>query len=297
MSKRYRRTNDTIFEESLYNNMQDYYNFENRLIDLAVGRFTIKNLPKEIYEPYVIRTLVCRNEILFFKDDITDEFIAYEFTTNGAKLDRYCRPTERRVYCPNGYNRNDLNDTNSVIIKGSNSGTGIMPIIQQYARKLFNISRTIDTNVSAQKTPVLILCDENERLSFENIYKDYIGNAPVIKGTRDLNIDGIKALSTGAPFVADKLYELQTSLWNEYLTFLGVPNVAEKKERMVTDEVTRLMGGVMVARNNFVKAIERGLNEVNEMFGLELELEFIGEMETGEDDRQDETEERTEDNE
>lgn len=273
-TRRSRRTQDALFEESLFNNMKDYTNFRDRLIDLAVARFKIKGLPKEIYEPFVVRSLVTNNEVLFFKDDILKEYICYPFVFESSQLDIYGRPKRRRVVCPNGYTNGDLDETNSVIIKSSMSGTPIINIINQYARKLYLISRTIDVNVNAQKTPVLILCDDNERLSFENLYRNYMGNEPVIKGSNELDVSKIKALRTDAPVVFNQLYELQSNLWNEYLTFLGISNITEKKERLVTDEVNRSLGGVIVARNNYINAIKRGLDEVNEMFGLNLELLF-----------------------
>lgn len=275
MSTRRRRTNDQLFEESLFNNQQDFINFRNRLLDLAIGRFHIENLPREIYEPFVIRALISNGEVLFFKDDDLEQYICYPFVFDGAMLDIYSRPMTRKVVCPNGYQRGDLNDTNSVIIKTSMSGTPMLPIIEQYARKLYVVSRTIDINVNAQKTPVLIECGDDEKLTLENIYRDYVGNVPVIKGAKELNLNSkISAVQTNAPIVFPQLFELQSNLWNEYLTYLGISNMTEKKERLITDEVQRTMGGVIVARNNYLNSIKRGLDEVNEKFGLDLKLHF-----------------------
>lgn len=274
---RNRRTKDAIFEESLFNNLQDYRNFEARLIDLAIGRFNIKNLPKEIYEPYVIRNLILRNEVLFFKDDIADEYVCYEFTQDGAKLSKYMQPLERRVQFPNGATYH-LTDKDSVIIKGSLSGTHILPIIKQYARKLYVISRTIDINVHSMRTPTIILCDDNERLSFENLFKQYEGFAPVIKGSKDLDLSNITALNLNTSPVFNDLYQLQQNIWNEYLCFIGVSAVnTQKKERLISSEVENSLGGNYVERNNFCSAIKRGLTEVNEMFGLDLRLMFCNE--------------------
>ena len=71
-------------------------------------------------------------------------------------------------------------------------------------------------------------------LTLKNLYMKYDGNQPFIFGDRnDLNPNSIQALVTGAPYVADKLYELKQNIWNEVLTFLGVPNVQmNKKERL-----------------------------------------------------------------
>ena len=100
------------------------------------------------------------------------------------------------------------------------------------------------------------------------------GNQPFIFGDRnDLNPNSIQALVTGAPYVADKLYELKQNIWNEVLTFLGVPNVQmNKKERLITDEVNRGLGGVFASRYSGLLSRRQACDQINEMFGLYLLL-------------------------
>lgn len=268
------RRRNQIFNESLRDNMSDYLNFENRLIDMAVARFKIEGLPEEIDQRFMIKKLILDNRILFFNDEVVG-YIAYPFISADGKLDVYNRPTRRLVVCPNGYKRSDLTDSNSVILYGSMSSTPLFPIIKSYAKKLYNISRSIDVNANAQKTPIFIACDENERLALENLYLQYEGNSPVIKGTKNFDVkNAFSVLKTDAPYVADKLYDLQSKIWNEYLTFLGISNMVEKKERLITDEVQRTMGGVIVARNNYVNSLRDGLDKCNKLFGLNMKLKF-----------------------
>ena len=77
--------------------------------------------------------------------------------------------------------------------------------------------------IKAQKTPVLILTDEKQRLTMENLYSQYDGNRPIIFGDKNnLDFDKIKSINTEAPFVADKIMEYKKEIWNEALTFLGI---------------------------------------------------------------------------
>lgn len=270
-----RRTKDLIFEESLFNNMEDYINLKSRLIALTIGRLHFKNLPEYIYEPFILKMIICNPETLFAYDNDGDRFIWYPFTNN-SRLDEYNIPFERRITLNNvGYSR-VFDDSNSVIFRSSLSGTPLIPIIEEYARKLFIISRTIDVNVNAQKTPVMVLCDEDQRLTFQNMMKQYAGNVPFIFGDKNiLSESSFKVLDLKAPFVADKLFELKTNLWNEFLTFLGIYNVSiNKKERLITDEVNRSMGGVLVARNDFIRSINESLELINKKFGLDIEFYF-----------------------
>lgn len=277
-----RRTKDMIFEESLFNNMEDYLNLKSRLIALTIGRLHFKNLPDYIYEPFILRTIICNPETLFAYDPDLDRYFWYIFTYAG-RLNEYNIPFERRITLNNVGYTNTFDDSNSVIFRSSLSGTPLIPIIEEYARKLFIISRTIDVNVNAQKTPVMVLCEEDQRLTFTNMMKQYAGNVPFIFGDKNIiSESNFKVLDLKAPFVADKLFELKTNLWNEFLTFLGIYNVSiNKKERLITDEVNRSMGGVLVARNDFIRAINESVEAINNKFGLDIEFIF------GEDDNKD----------
>lgn len=104
-----------------------------------------------------------------------------------------------------------------------------------FARRLYNLDRIIDINANAQKTPVLVQASEKQRLVLLNVYKEFDGNAPVIFGDKNLDINGLKVFSTNAPYNCDKLYQLKTQVWNEALTYLGISNVnIQKKERLIT---------------------------------------------------------------
>ena len=137
-------------------------------------------------------------------------------------------------------------------------------------------------NVNAQKTPLMVLADEKQMLTLKNLYMKYDGNQPFIFGNKnDLNPNSIQAMATGAPYVSDKLYELKQNIWNEALTFLGVPNVqVTKKERMITDEVNRGLGGVFASRYSGLLSRQQACNQINAMFGLNLSVEYRNESET-----------------
>lgn len=93
--------------------------------------------------------------------------------------------------------------------------------MELFAYRLYEAQRTCDINIKAQKTPCLILTDENQRLAMQNLYSQYDGNKPVIFGDKNnLGENVIRSISTEAPFVADKIMEYKKEIWNEALTFL-----------------------------------------------------------------------------
>ena len=133
----------------------------------------------------------------------------------------------------------------------------------------------IDVNVNAQKTPVLIRCTEQERLTLKNLYMQYDGNQPFIFGDKELATKPLEAITTEAPYVADKIYTLKTQYWNEMLTFRGISNLnIQKKERLASDEVTRSQGGTIASRYSGLNARRRACDMINDMFGLKIECDY-----------------------
>lgn len=266
------RKRDRAFWESAKRNNSTYIQYFNRLVELAVSMFEWKNIPDSIDPRYLELALFRDGKAVFFKDEELG-YLGLRCMAAGT-WDVYQVPKIRTAYSANGYNRR-LNDEDSVIIFNNQLRTNSYLDVEMFADRLYNLDRTIDVNCNAQKTPVLIACDEDEKLTLKNLYMDYTGNEPVIYGYKAVRPDSLKAISTGAEFVADRLYQLKVQYWNEALTYLGISNVNyQKKERMVTDEVMRAMGGVIANRYSRLNARRKACEEINTMFGLDIWCDF-----------------------
>lgn len=262
----------TNFEESLRTNSATYIQYLRKLVELSASSFDWQNLPDTIDARHLELTLFRNGNAIFFEDEVMG-YLGLQCTMNGG-FDVYDVPIKRRAYAINGYQR-ELNKEDSVVIYNNYIRTNSYLDMLNFAKRLYNLDRIIDVNSNAQKTPILIKCDENERLTMLNAYKEYDGNAPVIYGSKGLNSEAFTVLQTGAPYVADRIYELKTNIWNEALTYLGISNISmTKKERMVTDEVKRNMGGVLANRNSRVGARQQACEQINKMFGLDIWCEF-----------------------
>ncbi len=259
------------WESALLNN-RTYLQYYNRLTELAISMFEWKNLPASVDPRFLELTLFSDGMAVFFRDEVLGE-LALQCMI-GGNLDVYRVPTTRRAYATNGYNK-ELTEKDSVIIFNNYLHTNSMLDIEMFSRQLYEIQRTIDVNVIAQKTPVLIRCTENQRLVMKNLFMQYDGNEPFIFGDKNLDMNGISVLKTDAPFVADKLMQLKFQIWNEALTYLGISNVnMHKKERLLSDEVTRNMGSTVASRYARLNARKEACKKINAMFGLNIDVEY-----------------------
>ena len=278
-----KRRRITEFDDSAMLNNRTYIQYLNRLTELSISMFEWKNLPSTVDARYLELHLFETGCMVYFQDDVVGD-LCLDCIPQG-RLDVYGNPILRRAY--SGYNNYQklLKESNSVLIWNNYLHTNSILDVKIYARRLYVLDRIIDINANAQKTPVLVQVNEKQRLTLLNLYKEFEGNAPVIFGDTNLDINGLKALTTQAPYVADKLYQLKTQIWNEALTYLGISNINnQKKERMITDEVSRDQGGTVASRYSRLESRRQGAKKINEMFGTNIEVNYREDNDDGNDD-------------
>lgn len=262
--------------EAFLQNQRTYLQYVNRLTELSISMFDWQNLPDTIDARFLELALFNDGMAVFFKDEVMG-YLGLQVMIGGA-LNVYRIPITRTAFAQNGYQMK-LDQSNSVIIFNNMLHTNSILDVQEMSKRLYEIQRTIDINVIQQKTPKIITCTENQRLVMKNLYAQYMGNEPFIFGDKNLDLSGIKTFDTTSPYVADKLYELKTQYWNEALTYLGISNVnTVKKERMITDEVQRNLGGTIASRYSRLFMRQQACEQINRMFGLNISVDYREDM-------------------
>lgn len=268
-----RRRNKTLFEESLMLNNQSYIQYVNRLTELSISMFEWKNLPATIDRRYIELELFKNGSVVYFNDEIIGD-LCLDCIASG-RLDVYGEPYIRRAYSRYNQYQKMLKPNNSVIVWNNYLRTNSVLDVEIFSRRLWLIDRIIDVNVNAQKTPILVQGTEKQRLTLLNLYKEFDGNTPFIFGDKNLDLNALKAISTDAPYISDKLYQLKTQIWNEALTYLGISNInIQKKERLITDEVTRNQGGTVASRYSRLDCRRMAVDKINKMFGTNIEVNY-----------------------
>lgn len=268
-----RKREKTLFGESATVNNLTYMQYLNRLTELSVSMFEWKNLPPTVDARYLELHLFETGSMVYFDDDVIGN-LCLDCLPSG-RLDVYGNPVLRRAY--SGYNNYQklLKESNSVIIWNNYLHTNSILEVKMFARRLYNLDRIIDVNANAQKTPVLIQGTEQQRLVLKNLYKEFDGNSPFIFGDKNLDLNSLKCLQTGAPYVCDKLYNLKQMYWNEALTYLGINNTgAQKRERMLAIESSQAQGGTISSRYSRLQSRREAVEKINTMFGTNIEVNY-----------------------
>ena len=242
-----------------------------RLSLIALSIFKWENLPNGINERWIEKYLFDIGECMFFKDPILG-FRVSKSIDKGINI--YNEPidlepestglTEPKTY---------KNGIDAVLIKNNDLSIPTLPTLQLYAYRLADLTRAQDVNITAQKTPILIITSDRQKLTMKNVFNQWSGNEPVIYGDKEMNIDGVKVLKTDAPIVFDKIQIQKHQLWNEVMTFLGVNNAnQDKKERLVDDEVQANNEQVKICLDVMLKARQSACSEINRIFGTNIKV-------------------------
>lgn len=268
----------TYFDESLVENQHTYFQYLSILRQIAISMFEWKNLPDSVDSRYIELALFRSGSAIYFSDEIMGN-LCLDMILNG-NFDVYGEPVLRKAYSYYNNYQKLLKKKDSVIIWNNMDRQPSYPIILNFAKRLYNLDRIIDVNCNAQKTPVLLRCEEKQRLTLLNAYKEMDGNSPVIFSDKNFDPESIRTLKTDAPFISDKIYELKANIWNEALTYLGIPSAnVMKKERLIKDEVLRGLGGTLANRYSRLSERQRAAEKINRMFGTEIEVGIREEIE------------------
>ena len=247
-----------------------YYYYKLMLIARAL--FNWENLPNNMDERWIEKYLFTSGKCIFFKDP-TMGFMVAGLAQEGS-INCYGDPTSVYPVAENFvYNGPKLiNGENCYVIRNNDLMLPNFPIVRHYAFKLTNIDRSIDTNIEAQKTPIIVRCSDKQRLSLKNAINQRRDNEPVIWTTDQANLsDMVSTLDLNAPAVFKDLQTQKHMILNEVFTDFGINNAnMDKRERMVANEVEANNEQVKASEDVMLKVREEACKNINRIFGLDI---------------------------
>ncbi len=270
--------------ENVILNEATYTSWLYKFLNVALSVYEWEGLPAGIDQRQLEMWLLSRGYAIFFYDEALKDDTGKRAPEGYAVLegvaygewDLYDIPNERRVYAPMGFQKK-LDETNSVIMFHNQLRTPEIFTYEMYARRIAELDRTIDVNVMSQKTTKVVHCDDKQRLTWKNVMMQYDGNVYTIMGDKSIDLKDIEVLDLSSELVALDLDVLKQRYIAEALQFAGVESVPpEKRERLVSSEVTGAMGGTEAMRFSRLCARQQACDEINELFGLDVSVRYRG---------------------
>ena len=279
-------------ENAKYFTSVTYSTWFNRLYNIAISRFEWLNLPDTCNEKFIEQVLFFNGSMVGYKDTTLNRYLIMP-CTNNSELDIFGYPAKVNAYGYNGYMAQNLTpytitlgqettNADAALLYANYSRCPDLPAVLYFARKLTKIDRTIDVNINVQKTPYIISCGENQRLTVANMFKQVDNFEPAIITTKFYGLNGekpINVMDLKSPFVADKMQVLKRQVYQEALTYLGIEaNTSEKAERQVTEELTANMGETESMRQSPLASRKQFCKEFNKIYGTNIDVKFRSDL-------------------
>ena len=257
-------------------NYKTYLNYKDKMLSLALNVFQFKNLDPFIDMSKVNYSLLVNGSVAFFKDDVTGQLLAMEYTNVGS-LDVYGRPQAIKTSPYFGYYNRTLyaRAKEFVIMYDNEARIPLYPQLVASAERLALIKRTMDINIAQQSTNRYWKVSEDRKVTLEKALQQVDSKVNTILTYDDIDLNEMNGILAVAPFVTDKLNEAKKEEWSEFLETIGITsNTVQKKERLITDEIFTSMGGTIASRFNRFESRRKAVEQINNYFGTKIEVEF-----------------------
>lgn len=265
------------FRDAMLLNNQTYVDYLERLKKIATSMFEWVNLPDSMNARYLELTLYYKGQASLLYDN-NYGFINTQACDSGY-INIYGLPTLINCYSYSynsmrstyvaGSDENGEKDKECILVLNNYQRVPTASTLELFAYRLAELQRTFDTNVKAQKFPVLIRTDQKQIFTLKKMYEEYDGNTPAIFADKNLvTDDALKAIKTDAPLILTELNDAKREIWNEALTFLGVSNLSEKRERLITSEADSNNELINLNLQSYLIPRQQACKEFNDKFGL-----------------------------
>ena len=204
---------------------------------LSLNMFRWENLPETIESRHIENSLFNYGLCLIVNDENLG-FISVP-CNYGANMNVNGVPTEV-ISCGFNYIKTfkyiGADKDKCQLILNNDLGIGNENYIFDYAQRMFEVENCIRVNINQQKFPWFVNTTPNNKKTMETMFEKVLNGEPYILGSKD-QIGDVEVLTLSTPYIADKLNEYKYELEREVLSFHGLNNNFEKKERLLVDEV------------------------------------------------------------
>lgn len=263
------------FRDAILKNDQTYIDYLGRMKKICLSMFEWQNLPASMNARFLEMCLFYNGQAALLYDD--DYGYINTMCADGGYINIYGLPTELNCYSYRFNQRRSLYMTDT----GEEKGKECILVLNNYERiptaatvnlfayRLAEAQRTADVNIKAQRTPILITTDQKQYFTLKKMYEEYDGNTPAIFADKNvITPDALKALKTDAPFIGQDIMDYKREIWNEFLTFMGISNLSEKRERMISNEVDSNNELVNLNLQALLAPRKEACKQFNEKYGL-----------------------------
>ena len=254
--------------------------FRRYLIQKIISVYEFKGIPETWSKDYFLYTLFCFGFVAIVE---TDKFGVIPQHCSLFGYDVFYRPTN--VNIANPLIRGNLTPrigTECALVRMQPDYGSCWDIVSYYADLLALSTEALAVNLVNSKLAYVFACeDKTVAESFKKMYDQMNQGNPAVFADKKLFMeDGTPAWETfqnnlKQNYIAKDILEDMTKIDARFCTEVGIPNVNMAKESGVTDnEVEANNVDTKTKSSLWLETIRDGLDKANELFGLNMSVDF-----------------------
>lgn len=257
----------------------EWVNTFSQYVNLLMNLFKFEGLPETINERFMKMCLIFDGRIGIVNDPkfgilalrvtLGDVYNIYGDYGSITAYGNSYPPTTFKAYMQGA----DNTDANAVLIRDNQLMYPYFYYVWMLTDRLTDTMRSIDVSINNACFPFVIVGDESQKKTIEDLMSKIKNKEPAIVLSKGLNIDSLKVLTTGFnPTIISSQWDNYTKLENMGRQQLGIESNAEpsKSERLLVDEVNSNNEVTVLNLQHRIDTINECLGFANELFGLNM---------------------------
>lgn len=248
-----------------------YFKWLKDIINTKVSMFKYKNLPGSLTNQIMETSLLFRNYLCFYYDKRLQEVVlcCYRF---GGDYDLYYKPVTVDLLTISGRPL-AVNVPYENIVPVRDNDMDIIPFLtlNAWIGKVIDAEKTLDILVRLVRFPTVISGSKEQATMLKKLLEKNLNYEGFVIGDKTLG-DVLQQNDIKLPTTLEEMYSIMEKYRNMALASMGIYDVDNKRERLITNEVQSnndyvdfVYQGMLNQRQEFVKL-------ANEKWGLNIEL-------------------------
>ena len=259
----------------------------NSYLNKTLAMFEYSNLPETLPDLEIEKLLQTEGQVFITK--YNDDIVALKIDLIHDKVDVYGNAKTGNVYYPDVRKSEKVSLDDGVLIQNDYLGLGLLELFKKYAYLINESALSLNMANFWKRTEKVFTANDDAAAESVKNYLTKTEQGEITLVTSNLLYDSINVDSPQTNGTSmGELIEYHNYLKSQLYSEIGLyTNDNMKKERLIKSEVEVGLNTIYPLVDNMLDNREQGFEKVNDMFDLDIEVEFMSSWKdkeaTGED--------------
>ena len=248
-----------------------YFRWVKDIIDVKLSMFSYENVSEYELSSDIMERALMFNNFLCGYDVPGVGFGIYRWRS-GSVYNRYWKPETVQLLTISGKTiAEDIKYSDIVLFRDNRLDLIPFLTLNAWIDKIIEKEKTLDSIFNWLSLPMLIVGDKEHKTELKQIAKKSIEREPFILGSKGFK-DHVEAFDIKLPAELSDVYDILKKYRGMALASMGIYEVDEKRERIVTSEIEAQNDYVDMVYTDMYNERKRFVDECNERFGTKIVL-------------------------